>query len=343
MANMPPKSLMNPPQQMGLIERILGGQSPYNTPGINPAAPSPTSPGAPPAGAGGFLGTPGGSFLMNLLAQSGYSTMPQSPLGAIGRAGIATQQQQMQQQDRQMRQRQMEMQNELIRQRIGLSNRPQRRVQSAQPLENGNIGYLDAFTGEVVDTGVKAGGRTQIVDIEGKGRFIFDPVQRSLTPVADEETVQGGISGRAGAERSATEQAEIDARNRESLPAEIQQAGEFIDQADKYINAFETGQLGSGPVEQFWRQFTPSGQGFSSFSGEQILNLISSATFGALSEGERNFLEGVTFNLGDDESVNIDKLKRAKRIVEGARKRAMEKMDRLEGNEFEGFEILGPK
>lgn len=40
-----------------------------------------------------FLTTPGGGFLMNLLAQSGYSTMPQSPFGAIGKAALMTQQQ----------------------------------------------------------------------------------------------------------------------------------------------------------------------------------------------------------------------------------------------------------
>lgn len=43
-----------------------------------------------------FLNRPSGNFLMNLLAQSGYSTMPSSPLGAIGRASIATQEQQRQ-------------------------------------------------------------------------------------------------------------------------------------------------------------------------------------------------------------------------------------------------------
>lgn len=44
-----------------------------------------------------FLGTPGGGFLMNLLAQSGRSLTPgPSPLGAIGRAGLANQQQQRQ-------------------------------------------------------------------------------------------------------------------------------------------------------------------------------------------------------------------------------------------------------
>lgn len=80
------------------------------------------------------------------------------------------------------------------------ANRPQRRVQSAQILENGNIGYIDAFTGDVVDTGQKSGNRSQVIDVEGQGKFIFNPVTESLTPLADEATIQEGLAGRKGAE-----------------------------------------------------------------------------------------------------------------------------------------------
>jgi hypothetical protein len=77
----------------GILDLALANNfgSPF-TPGINPAAPD-HRPKPDPLG---FLNSPGGSFLMNLLAQQGYSPIPQSPLGAIGRAGIATQQQQRQ-------------------------------------------------------------------------------------------------------------------------------------------------------------------------------------------------------------------------------------------------------
>ena len=38
-----------------------------------------------------FIGTPGGSFLLNLLSQQGSSPVPTGgPLGAIGRAGLQT-------------------------------------------------------------------------------------------------------------------------------------------------------------------------------------------------------------------------------------------------------------
>jgi len=62
----------------------------------------------------GFLNGKGGSFLMNLLAQQGYSTMPQSRLGALGRAGIATSNQEA-------AKTQAEQQRQLIESVIGLN------------------------------------------------------------------------------------------------------------------------------------------------------------------------------------------------------------------------------
>ena len=57
----------------------------------------------------------GNPLLLNLLAQSGYSETPQSRLGALGRAGLATQQQQQAQQ-------MSELQKRLIESQIGLTN-----------------------------------------------------------------------------------------------------------------------------------------------------------------------------------------------------------------------------
>ncbi len=76
-----------------------------------------------------FLQKPGGMMLLNLLAQEGFSTTPQSPLGAIGRAGLATQQQQQGQQ-------QADLQRRLIEAQIGLA-------QSKAGRGGPNIGAID--------------------------------------------------------------------------------------------------------------------------------------------------------------------------------------------------------
>lgn len=95
------------------IDMVLGGRKPTptdfpnplnglpagNTPAFNPSAPDPRAQSQKPGVMGkldSFIGTQGGGLLMNLLAQSGYSTMPQSPFGAIGRATLANQEQQTQ-------------------------------------------------------------------------------------------------------------------------------------------------------------------------------------------------------------------------------------------------------
>lgn len=71
-------------------------------------------PEAPPSKLDGFLTSPGGSLLVNLLSQSGFSTMPQSPFGAIGKGLLATQQQS------QGRERN-DLTNQLLRSQIGLN------------------------------------------------------------------------------------------------------------------------------------------------------------------------------------------------------------------------------
>lgn len=87
---------------------ILGLAPHLGTPAYNPGAPDPRvqQQQTKPSMFGkvdnafdkvdSFLNRPGGSMLMNLLAQEGYSTMPSSPFGAIGRAYGATQQQDLQ-------------------------------------------------------------------------------------------------------------------------------------------------------------------------------------------------------------------------------------------------------
>ena len=91
-----------------------------------PGGPSgPPLPGGAGSGAGSaqpgifgkmdnFINSPGGGFLMNLLSQQGYSPVPQSPFGAIGRAGLMSQAQ------GQQRQR-GELENELLRAQAGLA------------------------------------------------------------------------------------------------------------------------------------------------------------------------------------------------------------------------------
>jgi len=95
-------------------------------------------------------------LLLNLLAQQGYSRTPQSPFAAIGRAGLATRQQE---QEGQM----SELQKQLIQSQIGLNrskisqgaNPGAGNVQSVQKGANGNFIVFTRGSAEPIDTGVK--------------------------------------------------------------------------------------------------------------------------------------------------------------------------------------------
>ena len=90
----------------------------FQTPGINPNAPDPRQALggsiAPQNPLDKFLGGKSGSLLMNLLAQQGFSTTPQSPLGALGRGLQQTQAQGIQA-------GRAGLEDELLRSRIGLT------------------------------------------------------------------------------------------------------------------------------------------------------------------------------------------------------------------------------
>lgn len=107
-----------------LLQKQLNPQSPF-TPGINPAGPNPQqTPGLGKIGGAfkgldGFLGKPGGMMLMNLLAQQGYSKMPQSRLGAVGRAALMTSQQQAGQSQAEAQRKLMEAQGKYYTAKAG--------------------------------------------------------------------------------------------------------------------------------------------------------------------------------------------------------------------------------
>lgn len=145
-----------------LIASLLGNQSPF-TPGINPNAPNPQQQ-QPSNPLMQFLNKPGGSFLMNLLAQQGFSKTPQSPFAAIGRAGLATQAQSA-------AQAQSELQRKLIESQIGLNtakaslggNPTAGNVAKTFEGDNGNM-WIIRQDGKAQDTGVPFSNNLQLVE-----------------------------------------------------------------------------------------------------------------------------------------------------------------------------------
>jgi len=124
----------------------------------------------------------------------------------------------------------------------------QRRVQSAQTLANGNIGFLDAFTGEVVDTGHKAGGRGQILNLPGIGLVEYDPVTKTLTQRATEDIIREGGAARAGAKTEAEVLSRADAEAVVNAPKELAGAQATISKIDSVLEEAGLAQEQVGPI-----------------------------------------------------------------------------------------------
>jgi hypothetical protein len=186
-----------------LLDMLLdrGGQYPdplgvgkIGTPGINPNAPDPRltrsqleKPQGTVSKIDGFLKSPGGGMLMNILAQSGYSTTPQSPFGAIGKAALMTQQQGQERTTRGLT-------DDLIRARTGLARRS-----SGDPDAPSSVREFEFFQNlsENEKRRYLAVKRAQqIENVPGAGLGSVDPLTNELDPIVDESTIVSGIGQR---------------------------------------------------------------------------------------------------------------------------------------------------
>lgn len=157
-----------------LLQTLLGGPP-------LPGAPGGTMPNQGQARSGGIDGR---DFLFNLLAQSGYSFTPQSPVGAVGRSLLGAQQQ------GQQRTRNA-LENRLLESRIGINrsraeldpNAAGANVQSTFITEDGKLGYVRR-NGEVVVTEQDVKNQFRIQELaDGSSVAVNTSDPRNVVPV----------------------------------------------------------------------------------------------------------------------------------------------------------------
>lgn len=149
-----------------------------------------------------------------------------------------------------------------------------------------------------------------------------EPISEPITP---EEAVSGAVTAKT-ATTQAEEQTKVDVRNQNTLPEEIAQDQEFIDRAQKFVDMLKNNELETGPIAGRLPALSTNAQLFEAFSGENIIQSISSATFGALSEGERQFIKSTNPNRTLTEEANIDIIQRKIDMIKRAQNRAREKL-----------------
>ena len=139
----------------------------------------------------------------------------------------------------------------------------------------------------------------QIEDIPGLGTVSILPDGPKV--LTDESTITGGLEGRAEASERGKQdaitaaipgRAEVTARTEaeQNLPQQSDEVARFSREGEEFIRKLESGELDTGFFIGQFPAVTTDAQLFEVFSGDQVLEKISSATFGALSEGEREFL-----------------------------------------------------
>ena len=169
------------------------------TPGINPGAPDPRVRAPEPQNPlDEFLGGQGGSLLMNLLAQQGFSKTPQSPLGALGR-GLQQTREQSQQSAR------AGLEDELLRSRIGLNNN--RRIPSG-PDQPSSVREFEFFSslGNQDDPNTISPAQARFLEVKRArpnisipGAGVGNIVGGEFRPAVSEDTVVAGTGARAEA------------------------------------------------------------------------------------------------------------------------------------------------
>lgn len=329
---------------MSILDLLLGqpqnSMVQNNTPGINPAAPNPFE-SLSGGRKGGILNN---RLLLNLMAGSGFSTMPDSPIGAFGRAALATQQQEQDE-------RQLGIRERMLQQRIGTGTQSPAAVREFEFFESlGNPDKPDEIS-EAQKRYLAVRRAQQIEDIPGVGlsRVLPGGVE-TITP---EPTIQAGLGDRAEASEAGTQRAAIAAiperaraqdlaETAQQLPKQTDEVERFSREGEAFIRQLESGELDTGFFIGQFPAISTEAQLFEVFSGDQVLEKISSATFGALSEGEREFLRTTVTSRDKTPAANIAIIRRKIDILSKAEARSREKLG-LSNDDFSGFSIVPPQ
>jgi hypothetical protein len=154
-----------------------------------------------------------------------------------------------------------------------------------------------------------------------------------LNPLSSLPSESDAASRIAGDEERATARAAARVKVESEVPGDIASLDEQIRKATDVLNRFKRGDFQTGPIAGFGPAVTTAGQDLESYIGEDVLQRLSQATFGALSEGERDFLRRSGMNRQNTEAANISILERRLTSLENAKRIAQQRLERAQRGE----------
>jgi hypothetical protein len=155
----------------------------------------------------------------------------------------------------------------------------------------------------------------------------------ALDPLSTLPDESSAAATKAADEQRATDRAAARVKVESEVPGDIATLDEQIRKATDVLNRFKRGDFQTGPIAGFGPAVTTAGQDLESYIGEDVLQRLSQATFGALSEGERDFLRRSGMNRQNTEAANISILERRLTSLENAKRIAQQRLERAQRGE----------
>jgi hypothetical protein len=159
--------------------------------------------------------------------------------------------------------------------------------------------------------------------------------QQPLSSLGQEASAAATV---AGAQQGAKTAAERDVKTSYEAPQTIQNLDNKIDRDKQVLAELKLGKYQTGPILGRTPAMTTNQQLFDVFSGEGVLNAISQATFGALSEGERQFLRTTVPSRDKTEEANMAIIERRIQILEKAKKIEQDRLSKSTGGASGGWD-----
>jgi hypothetical protein len=155
----------------------------------------------------------------------------------------------------------------------------------------------------------------------------------ALDPLSTLPDESNAAATKAADEQRATDRAAARVKVESEVPGDIATLDEQIRKATDVLNRFKRGDCQTGPIAGFGPAVTTAGQDLESYIGEDVLQRLSQATFGALSEGERDFLRRSGMNRSNTEAANISILERRLTSLENVKRIAQQRLERAQRGE----------
>lgn len=339
----------------------MGSRIPTSTPPFNPSSTPPTIPaGTPPTGLMAALNDPRMQIGLRMLMASSRQPGPRKGLGEIlGGSVMGYQQDQSAETLRKLQEQLMQAQvaraqrpeatqPEALETVIGPDGKPQfvRRSEAAgmQPwmeaprgaAADGPFGKVNPgdFTPESLEK-YKASGKFSDLVMKpyappgfgvmqyGGGVGLLNRGTGGITPVTGGAEESAAAAARTAAEAAARENAQEQAKRDATFGNDMGVIEDEIARTQRLLTEFKSGKYQTGPIAGRLPNIRTSAQDLAREQGKDVIKAVSSATFGALSEGERGFLKelGVSETATEESNINmlgkrLEELTRAKRRLE---------------------------